>query len=104
MRLLSVWPVVWMFLYMALYRNTGVSELASVKHNMYILVYKLQAGGVKRDSNGATKTKTEDKPSPVSQSKPRVDYNHWSHGLLASMKDPNLKVLEKPDHVVIKVN
>jgi len=61
-----------------------------------------QAGGVKRDSNGATKTKTEDKPSPVSQSKPRVDYNHWSHGLLASMKDPNLKVLEKPDHVVIK--
>ena len=41
--------------------------------------------------------------SDKSLAKPRVDYNHWSQGLLASMNDPNLKVLEKSDHVVIKV-
>ena len=51
-----------------------------------------QSGGVKRNSAGEEKTVSS-----------RVDYNHWSHGLLASMKNPEFKVLENKDHVVIKV-
>lgn len=50
------------------------------------------SGGVKRNSAGEEKTVSS-----------RVDYNHWSHGLLASMKNPEFKVLENEDHVVIKV-
>ncbi|XP_023322893.1 aprataxin isoform X1 [Eurytemora carolleeae] len=49
------------------------------------------SGGVKRNSAGEEKTVSS-----------RVDYNHWSHGLLASMKNPEFKVLENEDHVVIK--
>ena len=31
------------------------------------------------------------------------DRGHWNFGLLQSMNNPQLKVLEKSDHVVIKV-
>ena len=53
---------------------------------------EIPSGGVKRNSAGEEKTVSS-----------RVDYNHWSHGLLASMKNPEFKVLENKDHVVIKV-
>jgi len=45
---------------------------------------------VKRDSNGDT----------LAKSKP--DFRKWNHALLASMKDPALKVLETSELVVIK--
>ena len=47
-------------------------------------------------------TKTND-VNKAEDNKKTSNTNHWNFGLLQSMNNPELKVLEKSDHVVIKV-
>ena len=47
-------------------------------------------------------TKTND-VNKAEEKKKTSSASHWNFGLLQSMNNPELKVLEKSDHVVIKV-
>jgi len=74
------------------------------------LILKVDYVTGKRDSSGNMKLSEDrrDESCKTADNKPRTkqkevtDYRGWNHGLLASMNDPELKVLEKQDHVVIK--